>query len=454
MPTISPYPLDTSGNNPANFIADEVHALTPEPSSNYANYIIPNYAPFFEDSLSVFKMVGGVRVPLVLGQDYHPIFPVAEAQAALGIRLCGGVLIYDRVHAGDYSLDYQTIGGEFSANDTNGLLAAYQRLYEVVYLTWDIIVDKPLRFTPDYHLHEESDQTMQVVNDKLEQIRAILASRSGISQTRTTTTLTVSQNRFDLDLSELFYSAKGRAPNALDDVLVVIGNGVMVCSTTTNTPAVRTGIWPSGSTLEMVVNGSVLGRGGNAAANIGSLSTPSLPGNGGDAIYLSTPLKVTLNAMGKVSGGGGGGGWSKAQTNDQSMNPGSPSGDTYHISVGGGGGYPFGKGGYFYSSSSPGNYADGHDAPTGVVTSTSNLTPYSIPIGGSTESSGLTPVQWRVLRGGNGGYFNTPAQPGFSIDTYPQFTYEYGPAGNNGKAFTGNTQLLTLVNNGGFVGNY
>lgn len=177
MPTISPYPLDTSGNNPANFIADEVHALTPEPSSNYANYIIPNYAPFFEDSLSVFKMVGGVRVPLVLGQDYHPIFPVAEAQAALGIRLCGGVLIYDRVHAGDYSLDYQTIGGEFSANDTNGLLAAYQKIYEVVYLSWDMIVDKPLRFTPDYHLHEESDQTMQVVNDKLEQIRAILASR-------------------------------------------------------------------------------------------------------------------------------------------------------------------------------------------------------------------------------------------------------------------------------------
>lgn len=452
MPTISPYPLDTSGNNPANFIADEVHALTPEPSSNYANYIIPNYAPFFEDSLNVFKLVGGVRVPLVLGQDYHPIFPVAEAQAALGIRLCGGVLIYDRTHVGDYSIDYQTIGGEFSANDTNGLLAAYQRLYEVVYLTWDIIVDKPLRFTPDYHLHEESDQTMQTVNDKLEQIRAILANRTSTPSARTQTTLTISQNKFNVDLSELFFDAKGRAPGPLDDVVVVVASGVMVSSISVTAPALKTGVWPSGSTLEMVVNGSVLGRGGDAA-NFSSLSTAPAPQNGGDCIKMSCALKVTVNASGKVSGGGGAGGWVRGRTTDPAMfQSGYTPGSTAYQTAYGGGGYPYGKGGSEYATHLN-NETEGKDAPSGIVNSTTNLSPYSIPAGGSTQNTG-TIAEWKVLRGGNGGYFSTQAQPGYTTDTFPQFTYEYGPAGINGSTFTGNTQLLTLINNGGFVGNY
>lgn len=88
-----------------------------------------------------------------------------------------------------------------------------------------------------------------------------------------------------------------------------------------NVSAFTTGMPPVGSVLELVNNGSILGKGGNGGGagitvrNSSAHTYPStvyIPENGssgGDAFLASYPIKVTNNGtIGSGGGGGGGGG--------------------------------------------------------------------------------------------------------------------------------------------------
>lgn len=73
----------------------------------------------------------------------------------------------------------------------------------------------------------------------------------------------------------------------------------------TNTFALRTGVFPAGSTLHIINKGTIQGRGGNGGnAAYGSAVVGSA---GGTAVHIDYPCSVD-NAAGYIFGGGGGGG--------------------------------------------------------------------------------------------------------------------------------------------------
>ncbi len=95
---------------------------------------------------------------------------------------------------------------------------------------------------------------------------------------------------------------------------VTIASGVVIGSTSTGTPAFDTGAFPSGSTLQIVNNGTIVGAGGagGAGQSYASGSTcMTLPpvgiGSAGGIGFRAQPA-LTLANNGSIWGGGGGGG--------------------------------------------------------------------------------------------------------------------------------------------------
>ena len=78
---------------------------------------------------------------------------------------------------------------------------------------------------------------------------------------------------------------------------ITVNAGVYVWTDTTSTAAFVTGSMPAGSTVNIVNNGFIMGKGGNAGSN------------GGPAIDLSANANITNNSY---IAGGGGGGWGAA----------------------------------------------------------------------------------------------------------------------------------------------
>ena len=101
---------------------------------------------------------------------------------------------------------------------------------------------------------------------------------------------------------------------------VTINSGVYVYSTSTGTYAFDTGVtFPTGTTLSLVNNGTILGMGGAGAGAMGMgpggtfYYTPintSFAAAGGPGLIARYALSVTNNGIIAGGGGGGGGGFS------------------------------------------------------------------------------------------------------------------------------------------------
>jgi hypothetical protein len=91
---------------------------------------------------------------------------------------------------------------------------------------------------------------------------------------------------------------------------VVITAGARIYSTSTATPAFDTGLFPVGSTLNIVIQGIVVGKGGRGgashfvSADYGYTSDPATPG--GPAMQIRVATTIINNGL--IGGGGGGGG--------------------------------------------------------------------------------------------------------------------------------------------------
>jgi hypothetical protein len=135
--------------------------------------------------------------------------------------------------------------------------------------------------------------------------------------------------------------ATGNAPISLN---VTIASGVVIGSNSISVPAFDTGAFPSGSTVQITNNGTIVGGGGTGGTG-GDCDTqvrfkPATPGgSGGPALRAQIPVTVANN--GSIWGGGGGGG---GGADGYFVIPGTDS--TYgELGGGGGGGAGFGAGG-------------------------------------------------------------------------------------------------------------
>jgi len=96
------------------------------------------------------------------------------------------------------------------------------------------------------------------------------------------------------------------SPTQRTTVVLTINSGVYVYATTTSEYGVDTGTgWASGSTIYIINNGNIAGRGG-AGGNGAGNSAATAGGAGGPALHVQLP--TTIDNNGTIAGGGGGGG--------------------------------------------------------------------------------------------------------------------------------------------------
>ena len=101
------------------------------------------------------------------------------------------------------------------------------------------------------------------------------------------------------------------------DITITIDSGVHVYSTNTSNAGFDTGAgWPATSTVTIINNGYIIGKGGAGGAGASLISVFDYNGQsgsaGGPALNLTLDVSIT-NANGYIYGGGGGGGGGSSQ---------------------------------------------------------------------------------------------------------------------------------------------
>jgi hypothetical protein len=118
----------------------------------------------------------------------------------------------------------------------------------------------------------------------------------------TTIELTVENDARNLDLWAWIEGELGGSETTYSIFNITIGDGVIIGSNSTSSPAFTTGSgWPAGAVLTITNNGTIVGAGGDGGDSGGQNG-----GSGGGAIKFTLDATLTNEAL--VAGGGGGGG--------------------------------------------------------------------------------------------------------------------------------------------------
>lgn len=211
----------------------------------------------------------------------------------------------------------------------------------------------------------------------------------------TTLNVTASGNLRTLANSNGYTGASGAS------FIFVVPSATEIDGASNGGTAIDTGTWPSGTTLQLTVNGTVYGGGGNggdASCSSGGGTGGGDGANGGVGVDVHAPITITVN--GTVLGGGGGGAGAHVYLED-GLYP--------NCGGGGGGGYPNGNGG------SPGGSSPGS--------------------GGTGES------YWGATTGGDGG---SPGSGGNSAGGWAGG----GSAGSAGVSIRANGNSVTINGSG------
>jgi len=241
---------------------------------------------------------------------------------------------------------------------------------------------------------------------------------------------TISANTTNYSLTTAMTSAGW---NGVDRVIatVTVDSGIYVGSTSNANPALTVASLPVASTVSIVNNGYILGKGGDAPG-----------GAGGPALTISYPVTITNNSI--IGGGGGGGGTGAGYVYNDGDNSGSSPGG----GGGGGAGYTVGTGGPTAGSYS--NYTN----ISGVAASGSNSSGTSFGAGGRGANGFVPYVSPNTYSssgsGGNGGSLGSAGASGanaiYSGENLGTHTAGTGPWG-------GQTFNSPAATSGGAAGN-
>lgn len=182
----SSYPLDTTGLQVSNRVTNELHTFTEVNNSRY-RIIIPNFAPFYLDNLSLtHESSAGVFTPLVENQHFMLVLPYIGATRSIGKMLYGGISFNTNFVNGTIHVTYQTIGGDWTASSAYVLERLATMVYNPRTTVWDIVTDKPSAFPPINH-----DQNLDYVYGHQELITAVNAISAQITNRPVATKATI-----------------------------------------------------------------------------------------------------------------------------------------------------------------------------------------------------------------------------------------------------------------------
>lgn len=184
MPTPGPnvYPLDTTGLSPANLISNEDHTLTSANTSTY-HFVVPQFSPFYREGFIISHRPVGSSGFTVLapGVDYNFAFPYVGATLQTGKPVYGAISFINLLLEGTVRLTYQTVGGEYTLDETNLIEITANIVYNPRITTWEQVSGAPAHFPPVTHAWTPQDLVgQQDLLTRLDQIRdAILNPASG-----------------------------------------------------------------------------------------------------------------------------------------------------------------------------------------------------------------------------------------------------------------------------------
>ena len=178
------YPLDPTGLLASNKIVNERQILTAVNDRHY-HFIVPRYAPFFSDRVTLTITTNGQVRTLVHGVDYIEAYPFIGASRATAKPVYGAFSFLNLMLEGVVSMTYQTIGGEWVLDTDKLLQIASETVYNPRTATWEQVTNLPNNFPPVPHAWDLVDMVGEKeVVDALKGIEDALIAQAGSDVTR------------------------------------------------------------------------------------------------------------------------------------------------------------------------------------------------------------------------------------------------------------------------------
>lgn len=149
MPLQDPiYALDLSGNSVANRIVGERIFSNLEQRTRT---LVPQFAPFFKNSLVVRDSSNGVL--LVKDVDYVCTDIVGAASQEAGAEIYRAIVVQSDGSGINYSVDYSTVGGRYVQDFSSVQTVINNLATDNRPLNWPSVLNRPSTFDPAMHLH-------------------------------------------------------------------------------------------------------------------------------------------------------------------------------------------------------------------------------------------------------------------------------------------------------------
>lgn len=153
MPTAS-YPIDYTGQAASNLVVDEPQVLTVINGGPFRS-LIPDFAPFYVNNFKIIADDGeGGEYELTYGLDYQFIMKFIGATRGIGYVVYGGVTILNKQVMGTVKLQYQCLGGKYSADRNYVVQAIAESNYNPRMVAWDQVTSIQEVFPPTQHAQQ------------------------------------------------------------------------------------------------------------------------------------------------------------------------------------------------------------------------------------------------------------------------------------------------------------
>lgn len=176
------YPLDNNGTAATNKVTAELHTVTAVNNRNY-HYLIPTFAPFFANSVKLFKRVGQNLTPLVENVDWQPAAQFMGASTVTAKPVYGAISLLDISYTGQIEIgEYQTLGGEYTLDVEKMTQVIADIVFNPRGASWEQITNLQKMFPPLDHPWDFADMVGQTeVVEALNAIHDAIMAGHGLS---------------------------------------------------------------------------------------------------------------------------------------------------------------------------------------------------------------------------------------------------------------------------------
>lgn len=148
----APYPFDPSGALASNKVLHEQQIITYRNHKDF-HFIVPTFAPFFEEGFVLRYHETGTATPVVLvkGKDYYLTHKFNLGSLSTAKPIYGSITFLNRGMQGVVDYDYQVLGGDWLIDDRTIQKILADRLHNPRTAYWDQVAELPYRFPVTNH---------------------------------------------------------------------------------------------------------------------------------------------------------------------------------------------------------------------------------------------------------------------------------------------------------------